>query len=172
MLKNNTMATHQQPTDNRIIGLLTLFDMHRDFYHRVLDGIPDKDAQNRLGTKANHIAWLAGSLLQERCELVNWLGGDFHQKHAALFENHKGIQDGVEYPPLGDFKQDWDKVSPILRQLLTDVSTSKLDEIFDMEGMKMSNYEYVSFQTYREANCIGQIALWRRLLGFEAMKYE
>lgn len=158
--------------DTRIIGLLTLFDMHTDFYDRVLDGIPNDAAQNRLGTRANHIAWLAGSLLQERCELVNWLGGDFKQKHDTLFENHKGIQDGVSYPAPEDFKQDWKKVSPVLREALVNVTPEKLDATFDMEGVQMSNYDYVSFQTYREANCIGQIALWRRLLGFPAMKYD
>ncbi|RZJ64430.1 MAG: DinB family protein [Flavobacterium sp.] len=158
--------------DNRLLGLITLFDLHTDFYDRVLDGIPDEAAQNRLGTKANHIAWLAGSLLQERCELVNWFGGDFHQKHRELFDNHKGIQDGLDYPSLEDFKRDWKKVSPILRDILSALTTEKLDTTFDMEGMKMTNYEYVSFDIYREANCIGQIALWRRLLGFPAMKYE
>jgi hypothetical protein len=40
-----------------------------------------------------------------------------------------------------------------------------------MPGDSMRFYELVSFMTYREANCIGQIALWRRLLGYDAMKY-
>jgi hypothetical protein len=35
----------------------------------------------------------------------------------------------------------------------------------------MSFYELVSFMIYREANCIGQVALWRRLLGYAALNY-
>ena len=157
--------------DTRLTGQLTLYDMHTDFFHFVLEGIDDASAQNRMETRANHIAWLAGSLVQERFDLARWFGSDMQQSHHELFDNHKGIQDGVEYPPLLDFKADWDRISPELRQILSEVPTGKLDETFDMDGMKMSNYDYVSFQTYREANCIGQIALWRRLLGLPAMRY-
>lgn len=158
-------------TDSRLLGQLTLYDMHTDFFRFVLDGIDDESAQNRLDTKANHVAWLAGSLVQERFDLANWLGADVKQRNHELFDNHKGIQDGIEYPSLDEFKVDWDEISPILREKLQTVPTQKLDDTFEMEDMKMTNYEYVSFQTYREANCIGQIALWRRLLGFPAMRY-
>jgi len=41
-----------------------------------------------------------------------------------------------------------------------------------MPGETMNFYDLISFLTYREANCIGQIALWRRILGYEAMKYQ
>jgi hypothetical protein len=40
-----------------------------------------------------------------------------------------------------------------------------------MEGFKMAHFDLITFIIYREANIIGQIALWRRLLGKEAMKY-
>ena len=40
-----------------------------------------------------------------------------------------------------------------------------------LPGYEMRHYDLVTFIIYREANCIGQIALWRRLLGYEAMKY-
>ncbi|MBD3583707.1 DinB family protein [Flavobacterium selenitireducens] len=158
-------------TDNRLLGQLTLYDMHTDFFKFALDGIDDSSAQNRFGTQANHIAWLAGSLVQERFDLANWLGADVKQKNHTLFDGHKGIQDGIDYPKLDDFKADWVKISPILREILSAVPSGKLDETFEMGDIKMTNYEYISFQTYREANCIGQIALWRRLLGFPPMRY-
>jgi hypothetical protein len=41
----------------------------------------------------------------------------------------------------------------------------------EFPGMKFSVYEMASFQTYREANCIGQIALWRRLLNYDPINY-
>jgi hypothetical protein len=40
-----------------------------------------------------------------------------------------------------------------------------------MPGESMTHFDLIAFIIYREANCIGQIALWRRLLGYEAMKY-
>jgi hypothetical protein len=51
------------------------------------------------------------------------------------------------------------------------VSDEKLDSDFEMPEMKFPWFDMITFMLYREANIIGQIALWRRLLGYEAMKY-
>ena len=157
--------------DSRIYSNIVLHDMHTDFYIKALDGITDESAHNRLDTKANHVAWLAGSLVQQRYELATMFGEAHQQTHHELFSDFKGIQDGA-YPPLEDFRQDWQKISPVLRQLLSDLPTEKLDSIFEAMGMKMTYFELLSFNTYREASVIGQIALWRRLLDYPAMKYD
>lgn len=157
---------------NRMFSHVVLYDMHTKFFSSVLDGISDKDAHNRLNTKANHIAWLTGSLVEQRYEIANELGSDGKQAAHELFENNKGIQDGITYPSLAAFKKDWENITPVLREALINVSDQKLDETFEMmPGMTMTYYELITFIIYREANCIGQIALWRRLLGYEAMKY-
>lgn len=152
-------------------SLVVLYDMHTGFFAKVIDGIKDEDATNRLNTKANHIAWLTGSLVHERYELANELGIEEKQNDDELFKDHKGIQDGTIYPTLPSFKKDWDVISPILREALINVSDERLDKPFEMPGEKMSFYDLLAFMMYREANCIGQVALWRRLLGYEAMKY-
>lgn len=157
---------------NRMFSLVVMYDMHTDFFARALDGISDTDAHNRLNTKANHVAWLAGSFVQERFEGAKTLGTDLKAETGELFNDHKGIQDNANYPPLSDFKKDLDRISPRLREALVSVTDEKLDEKFEMmPGMEMTNYELITFMTYREANIIGQIALWRRLLGYEAIKY-
>lgn len=153
-------------------SLLVLFDMHTDYFSRVIEGISDKDAHNRLNTKANHVAWLTGSLVHERFELAKLLGADKKQGTDELFKGHKGIQENTTYPALAEFKKDWETISPALREALMNINDDKLDSKFEMmPGEVMSHYELISFMTYREANCIGQIALWRRLLGYDAMKY-
>lgn len=160
------------PVSNRMISFLVLYDMHSDYFHRVLEGIKDEDRHNRLGTKANHIAWLAGSLVEQRFEIANMLGVADKQPAHELFAHNKGIQDGVEYPPLEQYKKAWDNITPRSKELLQNISDEKLEEKFEMmPGYKMSYYELMSFMIYREANCIGQLALWRRLLGYEGMKY-
>ena len=153
-------------------SLVILYDMHTTFFTSALEGITDEDAHNRLNTKANHIAWLTGSLVQQRHELANALGIDKNQQAEDLFKDNKGIQDGITYPSLSVFKEDWSSISPLLREALLTVNTEKLDSSFEMmPGMSMTYYDLITFIIYREANCIGQIALWRRLLGHEAMKY-
>ncbi len=160
--------------DSRMSSFIHLYDMHTDYFKRALEGISDANAHQRLNTKANHVAWLAGSLVQERFEMVNMLNNTkLHQHADELFREHKGIQEGITYPSLETYKTDWDKITPTLRYALKDVSTEMLDSTFEMmPGMKFTYYEYISFLIYREANCIGQIALWRRLLGYPALKYD
>lgn len=162
-----------KPVSDRLYGFLVLYDMHTKFYHSVLEGIKDEDATKRLDTKANHIAWLAGSLLQERFELANLLGLELKAGADELFKHHQGIKDDVKYPTLSTYEDQWNTISPILREKLLHVTDEQLDDVinFPVEQMSFPLFEMVSFNTYREANCIGQIALWRRLLGYDGMKY-
>ena len=161
-----------QTASTRMQAIIDLYDMQTKFFNSALDGIKDEDAHNRLNTKANHVAWLTGSLVEQRYEIANYLGVSGNQAAQELFKNNQGIKDDVKYPSLISFKNDWEKISPQLREALVNVTDEKLDEQFEMmPNMKMTYYELISFITYREANCIGQIALWRRLLGYEAMKY-
>ena len=137
-------------------------------------GISDKDANNRLGTKANHIAWIAGSLVQGRYALANVLGNDMKQTSDKLFENFKGIQDNVTYPPLEEFKKDWENITPVLKDALVNLSEDQLNgpDPFDMPGGEYTLFDSLTMCIDRESYCIGQIGLYRRLLGYEAMKYE
>jgi hypothetical protein len=161
-----------KPTSSKIYSLLVLFDMHSTYFVNAIDGILDNDAHNRLNTKANHIAWLTGSIVQQRFEIASALGVDEKPAANELFKNNKGIQDNVTYPSLETFREDWQRITPKLRQALLTVNDEKLDESFEMmPDMRMTYYELITFIIYREANIIGQLALWRRLLGYEAMKY-
>ncbi len=157
---------------NRMISILALYDLQTGYFIRALEGISNKDTHKRLDTKANHIAWLTGSLVQQRYDIANRLGIKRTQSADDLFKDNKGIQDDVQYPPLENFKKDWEKISPTLRDALASVTDKQLDEVIEMSPeFSMSSYELICFCTYREANCIGQIALWRRLLGYAAMNY-
>ncbi|MBC7874964.1 MAG: DinB family protein [Ferruginibacter sp.] len=158
--------------NQQMYALLVLYDMHTGFFSKAIDGISDEDAHNRLNTKANHVAWLAGSLVHERFELANQLGIDLQPAAAALFGGHKGIQEGTRYPSLTAFKKDWDAISPLLREAFENITEERLAERVEMPGAEMNFYDLVSFMTYREASCIGQIALWRRLMGYDALKYD
>ncbi len=157
--------------DSRVYSLVVLYDMHTTFFTKVLDGISDKDIHNRLKTKANHIAWLTGSLVEQRFDLARTFGAKERQTADELFKDNKGIQDDVTYPSLEQFKNDWQKITPVLRELIVNREQHDLEKTIDMGEFKMSAFELLSFVIYREANIIGQIALWRRLLDYPAMNY-
>ncbi len=161
----------KKPVSDRMYSLLVLYDMHTDFFSKALDGISDADSHQRMNTKANHVAWLTGSLVQQRAEIANALGTDYHQQANDLFKDNKGIQDGDTYPSLDQFKKDWFVISPLCREAFMEISDEKLNSNFEMPGMTFPWFDMLTFMLYREANIIGQIALWRRLLGYDAMKY-
>lgn len=160
-----------KPTSSRMYGILVLYEMQTDFLLRALDGIDQKDAQKRLDTEANHIAWITGSIVQGRYFLAKAFGIDLPSITDGLFANNKGIIDDAVYPPLADFIKDWKNISPKLQETLTQATDEKLEEKLNIPGMEITLFEMISFSTYRDANCIGQIALWRRLLGYPGMNY-
>jgi hypothetical protein len=42
--------------DARVETVLAMYDLQTPYFIRVLDGLTDDDAHQRLGTKANHVA--------------------------------------------------------------------------------------------------------------------
>lgn len=156
----------------RITGLLTLFDMHTKFFKRAIEGVSEKDTHNRLNTKANHMAWLAGSAVEQRFRMTSETNPGQKQSGEELFADNKGIQDDATYPDTETYLKDWDRISPMAREALVNIDDEKLDSEIDMGFMKMSYYDLITFTIYREANIIGQLALWRRLLDYPALKYD
>ena len=161
-----------QTASNRTSALLTLFDYQTTFFPRALDGMLEEDMHNRLNTQANHPAWLAGSLVAQRFMMASETGTGLRQNGEELFKNNKGMQDGVQYPTSAEYRSDWEKITPQAREALVTIDDKKLDSEIDMGGMKMTYYEMICFSIYREASIIGQLALWRRLLGYPALKYD
>ena len=153
--------------------IINLYDLHTQLYMNVLAGISDKDAADRLDTKANHIAWIAGSLVFERYEIARFLGIDLKPSSGELFSEHKGIQDNVVYPSLNDFKKDWEIISPPLKNAILNLSDEQLEgpDPYQMPGEDLTLLSTLIFTAHRESYCIGQIGLYRRLLSYEAMKY-
>ncbi len=156
----------------RTEGLLPLFDMQTTFFVRALEGIAAEDTYNRLNTKANHIAWLAGALVQQRYAMTAEAHPELKQTAEELFKDNKGIQDDATYPTLAEYLKDWEKISPMAREILVQMDDAQLDREIDMGFMKMSHNELLSFTIYREASMIGQLALWRRLLDYPALRYD
>ena len=159
---------------NRIEPLLFLYDLHTELFPNVITGITADDAHKRLDSKANHVAWIAGSLVQQRVDLVNDFGGKAELQAKELFSNFQGIKDDVRYPELETYNKDWQIVSKALRDILTETTDEKLDSIYkipDMPEMDMPFFDMVGYSIHRESYLIGQIGLWRRLLGYPAMKY-
>jgi hypothetical protein len=150
------------------------FEFHTRLFNNATEGISDADARNRLNTNANHVVWLTGSLVSERYELAHAVGFDLKHTAHKLFANHKGIQPDAVYPAMEDLIQDWATISPLLRDAYGNLSEQQLaaPDPFGMPGGNYTFFETIIFCMDRESYCLGQIGLWRRLLGYPAAKYE
>src|ERR1700733_9409934 len=111
----------------RTEGLLTLFDMQTTFFVRAIEGISEEDTYNRLNTKANHVAWLTGALVQQRYLMTSETHPELKQHGGELFKDNKGIQDDAKYPTLAEYLTDWEKISPFAREALVGMDDQKLD---------------------------------------------
>lgn len=173
LLKYSIMETMEEKK-TALKYFMVLFDGHTKFFYNSLEGISDEDANNRLGTKANHMAWIAGSLVYERYELARLLGSSVNYTPNDLFVNHKGIQDNAVYPTLAEYRRDWEKLTPVLKTAIFDLSEDQLNgpDPFDMPGGDYTLFEAFTFCLERETYCIGQLGLYRRLLGYPAMKWD
>ena len=161
-----------QTASTRTQGLLSLFDYQTTFFSKALVGISEEDMYNRLNTNANHMAWLAGALINQRYGMASETEHGLKQTGGELFANYSGIQAGAKYPTIEEYIKDWDRITPFAREALVKIDDKKLDSDFPVDEFKMSYYEMICFSIYREASIIGQLALWRRLLGYPALKYD
>lgn len=157
-----------------LAAFLEIYDFHTRFFINAIEGFSDVDSHNRLNTKANHVAWLAGSVVHERFELANAVGIALKQTSDALFSNHKGIQENTTYPHLDEYRKDWATISPLLRTAFASLSEEELAgaDPFDMPGGDYTLFDSITFCLDRESYCIGQIGLWRRLLDYPPVRYE
>lgn len=153
---------------------MLLYDTHTKTFISSLEGISAEDAANRMGTKANHMGWIAGSLVHQRYEMIKALGGTVDFTENDLFKDWKGIQDGATYPTPDEYIRDWQKLTPVLKDLLGKLSDEQLNgpDPLGMPGGEYTLFDTVSFLIDRESYCIGQLGIFRRLLGKEAIKFD
>lgn len=152
------------------------YRMHSQLFDNVLAGISETDAKQRIHGRTNHILWMAGNLVNCRYWLANALGFAEKDPHADLFDDAKALNETYAYPSLDALKAEWHKISPRLFDKLGNLTDDELLRSYPM-GMGASfideNYlNAVGMCISREDYLIGQISLMRKILGYDAMKYD
>jgi hypothetical protein len=156
-----------------ISALAGQFNLQTRLFKNVLEGISDKDATRRINGHMNHIAWLAGHIVSTRYMLANALGLNVQEAFPDLFANGKGIQEGLEYPPLSELKKDWEFISDKLIEKLNSLTEKDLEAKppFPTPIGENTIANMIAFFAHHEAYTIGQLGMCRKFLGYNAMKY-
>lgn len=130
----------------------------------MMEEITDRDL-NLFNNDSKYIPWLIGSRVQLRFEITNLLGIDIKQATEELFRDNKAVQLDINYPPLDTFRNDWDKVSPILRNEILELDNEDLFTFSDSNPkMKGTFFDLLSFTIEREKEIIDTLTVWRGLL--------
>ncbi|HEX5152533.1 MAG TPA: DinB family protein [Parafilimonas sp.] len=152
---------------------IPMFDFHTVQYHNALENIPDNETHNRLNSKANHIAYIAGRMIYERHALAKGINVNADLNTTKEFHDFKGIQDDVTYPSLEEYKKDWDTISVALKEGLQQLTEEQLNgpDPFNMPEGNYTLFDSIVFTIDHESYFLGQLGLYRRLLGIAAMKF-
>jgi uncharacterized damage-inducible protein DinB len=134
---------------------------------RILDGVPQEHLTTRPDDKANSIRFILGHITHSRYAIAQLLGSEEAFAHGALFERGAKVRSDSEYPPFGEIKEAWDKISLAMPQLLEGATEEQLaaKQGFEPPGMENNLRGILTFLAFHEAYHIGQISYVRRLNG-------
>lgn len=154
--------------------LLNIYDLQTRLFNNVISEISDGNAGNRASEKVNHIKWLAGHMVSVRYLMAALLGANETEKYAELFSQFKGLQPDVTYPSVEEMKNEWDKISKVLRPLIANITAETLAGPipFPVPVAEQNISGFLSFCLHHEAYHIGQLGILRKYHGYKAMSYN
>lgn len=152
------------------------YRMHTQNFENVLNGIKEESARTRLEGKTNHLAWMVGNLVNTRYWMAAVVGIDRKDPNDAIFGNGKALDESLGYPSIEALKKEWHVISPLVFERLQTVTDEHLAKPFEV-GMNIdfieeNNLNMLGMAIDRESYLLGQLALMRKALGYEGMKYD
>ncbi len=158
---------------NTIKHLINQFNLQTRLYNNVTAEISDSIASKPMNENTNHIAWLTGHIVSTRYMLATVLGIQDKEPFSTLFKNGKGIDRSANYPSMKELTNGWssisEKVLVALNSLSEEVIASKAPRAVPT-GESIG--DFISFIMHHEAYTLGQLGIYRRFYGIEAMKYN
>jgi hypothetical protein len=156
--------------------IIPAFRGHSQSFLMVLKDISENDALKRVEGKTNHIIWMVGNFLEMRYAMGNVLGLTDAFPYKDFFFQGKALDESLAYPCLKDLIAQFHKISPLVYQRLLQVTDEELNKAFPM-GMNIDFFpedvlNFVGMCIGREDYLCGQMGLMRRILGYDAMKYD
>lgn len=144
--------------------------LHRRLYANVLDGLSDEQLEERTGD-ANALRWIAAHLAQSRAGLAAMLGEPIEHPLEAYAE---AVPADAEPPSLETIRDVFARASAALNRALRDVTDASLagDAPFAIPLRDGSMAGMIDFLQSHEAYHLGQLGLYRRILGLPAMRYD
>lgn len=143
-------------------------------FEKVILNISDEEANQQMSENTNSLAWIAGHTLDIQYNLAALLGVTTENPYAEQFGFGKPFDPKADYPSLGTMQADWDALTPKITQALDEMTEAQLsaEPPFPIPFPEQSIRGLLGFQMHHLGYEIGQMALYRKFLGKQAMSYQ
>jgi len=166
----------EKPKAKTLEVIIPGYRMHSQMFNNLLDSIKESDALTRIENKTNHFTWMVGNLVNCRYWMAGIVGIQEKDPNDSLFKDGKALDEKAQYPSLDVLKKEWHKISPILFEKLLSIEEAELEQPYEL-GMnipyvKENKLNMLGMCTDRESYLFGQLGLMRKILGYNAVKYD
>jgi len=143
-------------------------------FTNALEGITEEQAKERLSDHNNPICWIAAHTLSSRYFMLVFLGKPAANPYRELFENFKPYDASLNYPPLAEVKNEWQRLTGLLNEALKSVTEEQLaaDSIIKSPVGDLTNEGTLAFLAEHESYEIGQLGFLKKYYTREAMSYN
>jgi uncharacterized damage-inducible protein DinB len=159
--------------DPVLVPIASALRLHTRLFHNCLEGIGDEDARRRPSGRTNSMAFIALHMVDARHLAARTMGAEAPNPFASLLQDARGIDNVVAIPPLTEIRDAWDQVSAALEARLQALAPEELaappPQPFPADDPTLAGA--IAFLATHDAYHVGQLALLRKLLGFDPMRY-
>lgn len=171
LLLIGSLAIAQTSMDVKI--LKDQFALNSKTFNNALTNISDQEANQRIaGT--NSVKWIAGHTVDIGYNLAALLDLASENPYAADFGFGKPFDPYADYPSLEKMLSDWNNLTPKIEAAIGKLTKEQLnaDSPFPLPYNEQSIRGLLSFQMHHISYEVGQLGLYRKFLGKEAMSYQ
>ena len=153
--------------------LINQCNLQTRLFNNVTVDVADANSHKQMSINTNHIAWLTGHAVSTRFMLAGALGLKVQEPFPALYENGKGMDKTAKYPSMKELTKDWSSISEKLAKALGSLTEAVVATKMPRPVPTGDTLgDFVSFIMHHEAYTLGQLGIYRRFHGMEAMKYN
>ena len=164
-----------KPKSLKLAVIIPAYRMHSQIFLNALDDVSEDDALKRVQDRTNHIVWMAGNFVNVRYAMGHVLGLQEQDPYQDLFFMGKTLDEQFSYPDLKELKENFHAISPKVYKALLEADDKQLEEIFKIDMnipfIEENKLNFIGMCIGREDYLVGQIALMRRLINDQGMKY-
>jgi uncharacterized damage-inducible protein DinB len=148
--------------------------LHDALVRNCVEGVSEEDANEQSAPGTNTMAFLFAHLVNARYYMLGLLGRPAADPLQELLGDVNSVEDATDMPSLDELLRMWAEVGPLLAAALDSASEELLAKEsgtpFPVADRTLLGA--VAFLIHHESYHLGQMAILRRLLGYEAMSYS